>query len=228
MCRSVPKNGSPCGIANKRRWRFQYSLRTLFLVMLIASMAGAVLATKLKAIRSEQRAKHLIERFGGHVRYGYDEKWTWLESVLGAEAVPHDTFVDLMSCRVTDEALVCLGDFERLYILNLTNTPVDDDDLRNISRLRDLHYLSLTGTAVSSAGLSHLQTLVHLEVLHLDKTHVTDEGCTTISTMSALKHVILERTEVTDAGKTMLRRLRPDVEIGEPCAGGFIVVRRHP
>jgi len=54
----------------KRRW-YQYSLRTLLLFMLLASIGLSWLAVKLKQAREQKEAVRAIEEAGGWVIHDY-------------------------------------------------------------------------------------------------------------------------------------------------------------
>ena len=51
----------------------------------------------------------------------------------------------------------------KLLYLNLDNTGVDDDGLKDIAKLPSLHALTLNETSVTDDGLEHLKTCKHCE-----------------------------------------------------------------
>ncbi len=65
---------------------------------------------------------------------------------------------------------------ERLRVLNLSQTPVDDAGLAHLSGLTGLVELNLSETHVTDAGLEHLARLSNLKELALPDDGVTAQG----------------------------------------------------
>ena len=143
----------------KRRW-FQYSLRTLLLLVLLVSLPLSWLATKIQQKKAERRAVAEIERLGGEVEYDYEwgiaplppgATWevsrpgpAWVRKLLG-----DDFFSDVVCvmCGFNDE--------------------LTDDGLEHLKDLTQLQRLNLCGTNITDAGYEKLkQALPDCRILH--------------------------------------------------------------
>ena len=87
---------APAGPKLKLRW-YQYRLRSLFLLMLLATIPLGWLSAKLKAAREQKAAVEAIEELDGKVCYDYQKDWdddtseppgpAWLRRVAGRRPV---------------------------------------------------------------------------------------------------------------------------------------------
>ena len=130
----------------KRRW-FQFSLRTLILLLVVCSMVLAVYAwieaRTYQAQKNRQRmaavqiAASKIHVLGGRIGSSYELRRpaTWLEELFDDPGGPDNPIEDV---RVS--------------------------------------YVSLANTSVTDAGLEHLKGLTKLKELDLESTNVTDAG----------------------------------------------------
>src|SRR5262245_14057202 len=66
--------------------------------------------------------------------------------------------------------------FDRVWLVDLDGTAVDDTDLTCLSRLADVFGLSLRGTRITDAGLEHLGRMPNVCALFLADTAVSDVG----------------------------------------------------
>lgn len=102
--------------------------------------------------------------------------------------------------KVTDEQLRSLQDIEQQLVwLNLSYTPVTDDQMKALSRLRKLRVLYLNSTPISDTGLSEISTLDDLRSLSVVDTKVTDASIKTFSKLKNLANLFLYRTAITDS-----------------------------
>src|SRR3990172_5979728 len=126
-------------------YRIRCSRRSVLVLMFAVSVACYPLAMRMKRVHGEQHAKRMVEHIGGRVTYFYNHANypRWVASLLGDEFAFHRTMVDLSHCPVTEDELACLGQFERPVILLLSDTPVGDESLDQISKLTDLKLLFL-------------------------------------------------------------------------------------
>ena len=140
----------------RRRW-LQFSLRTLLVLMLVASLPMSWLAVELRRGRQQRAAVLAVQKMGGDVRYERDASGRlrtsvpWLMGLLGEES------------------------HANVHVVGLFNRPVTDSDLIHLRRLGNLRRLDIARTAVSDVGLAHLQGLTRLQVL-INNTQVTDAG----------------------------------------------------
>ncbi len=98
--------------------------------------------------------------------------------------------------------------FPRLEVLGLSDTQVEDADLRHVGQCNGLRELYLNRTPISDAGLEDIRGLAELRVLHMGDTGITDEGLHYVGALSNLEELVLQNTAVTDAGVNHLRNLR--------------------
>ena len=149
----------------KRRW-YQYSLRTLFVLMTLVAIACSWYAYEMQKAAKRRAAIAEIEKAGGGVLY-YDasspglggEPPAWyslLRKLHGDEHLGNAVFVQFGSPVDTQR--------------------VTDADLVHLKGLTKLEILSFWDKQITDAGLVHLRGMTHLEELVLIDTKVTAEG----------------------------------------------------
>ncbi len=164
------------------RWRFQFSLRTLCLVMFLACVGMSWVGVKMQQARRQKEAVAAIKELGGSVAYDYGVGQAqpttpkWLRSLLGDDFLANVVEVWLQSSKVTDVGLEHLKALPQLQVLSLENTTVTDTGLEHLKRLSHLYNLFLDNTMVTDDGLEHLKRLTQLHALSVGNTQVTDEG----------------------------------------------------
>jgi hypothetical protein len=166
----------------KRRW-FQFSLRTLLVLVLVASLPCRWLAVKIQQKERERRAVEAIWDLGGWVLYDFEVQGTealgpsWLRKLLGEDFFSDVTYADLIYRKVSDDGLQYLKSLTNLEELDLTNTQCIDDGLQDLVKgLTNLQGLDLSETHLTDDGLQHLKGLTNLEMLDLTNTQATPEG----------------------------------------------------
>lgn len=202
---ATDKRQPPC-----RRW-FQLSLRTLFVLMLLISVALAWLATVKERGRQQRQAAQAIQNLGGHVFY-YEpstvfQKCKWLNDWLGTDALVSPKGVNAANTTINDESSANLKGMTKLRNIWLPRTHIHDAGLANLAGMQELTQLQLSSTSVSSAGLVHLKGLTKLDCLHLDSTQVSDSGLVHLSGLTNLNYLELNKTQVSDAGLVHLSGL---------------------
>lgn len=191
----------PTAPKSKRRW-YQYSLRTLLIIVTFFAVACSWFAVKLQQARRQREAVETIVKFGGAVRYEYQLAGTiippeeppgpvWIRKLLG-----DDFFANV--------AEVCLWG---------TGTQITDADLEQLKGLTMLQELQLWGTQITDAGLKHLKGLTTLQTLQLQDTQITDAGLEHLKGLRQLQELHIERTQVTDAGVQDLQNALPKLKI---------------
>jgi hypothetical protein len=164
------------------RW-FQFRLRTLFVVMVLASVGLSFFAKCQQAWR-QREAVAAIRAMKGTCLYDYqaagfvfapaetDRAPARLRMVLGDDFVSRVVLVHL-----PDKAgLGHLDAFPHLAGLSFHDAPITDADMRLFKRFPHLEFVDLSNTQVSDAGLEPLRDLTQLESLMLYGTRVTAEG----------------------------------------------------
>ena len=210
----------------RRRW-FQYSLRTLLVLMLLACIGMGWFAVKMQQVKKERAAVAAIEGLGGWVtdvtyRYHPDGQRgrAWLRKWLGDDffarpyevRIPNDAAMEYLTgvrqlrelnlegIQVTDAGLKNLKGLTQLLLLRIERAPVTDAGLEFLKGLARLQTLSLAGTQVTDAGLEQLKELTQLLYLDLAGTQVTDAGLEHLKGLTQLDWLYLGGTQVTDAG----------------------------
>lgn len=88
---------------------------------------------------------------------------------------PGLTHLDLGGTRITARGLARLKIFRRLHSLDLSETPVTNDMVRELAG-SGLDYLNLYKTSVTDAVIPHLESMPNLNIVHLCGTAVTTEA----------------------------------------------------
>jgi hypothetical protein len=160
-------------------------MRTLMLLVLLASFLMSWVAVKVRRIQGQRAAVAMIEAKGGGILYDYqlrgmnDEKGlpppgpAWLRELFG-----QDIFADVVwvTCQDADVVLRVIDRFPHVGRLDLSWSKITDDDLRRLKGLKELYGLDLSRTGVTEAGLVHLEGLESLNWLALRNTKVTAAG----------------------------------------------------
>jgi hypothetical protein len=191
-------------------YRFQYSLRSLFILTTLVAIGMSWLTVTMQRQRREFAAAEAIKKMGGIALSGEP---TWLGKLLRDDSLVSVTYVDLQEKTVTDAWLVHLHGLDRLRWLTLDSTKVTDAALVRLQGLRQLDGLSLNSTKVTDAGLAHLQGMGQLEYLSLEHTQITDAGLLHLHGLSQLHWLNLYDTKVTDEGAKKLQQALPNCRI---------------
>jgi len=109
--------------APRRRW-YQFSLRTLLIVVTISAVPLGWFAWKVEQGRRHRAVIAWVEMMGGRVESGGG----WAESWFGLDVA----YVDLSNTQVGD--LSPLAELENLEVLYLENTPVSDEQVRRLQK----------------------------------------------------------------------------------------------
>jgi hypothetical protein len=174
------------------RWRFQFSIRSMFVLTAVVAILCSWLTMERDRMRRQKEAVAWIENAGGTVVYDWqtsldarNEAPGWLRYLLTDDffdgiADVYFGGADVSFIRyqkgITDDGLEHLIDLRELDWLRLDNTQITDATLEYISGLRHLRYVSVNGTHVTDAGLEHLKGAAQLQELSLVGTQVTDAG----------------------------------------------------
>jgi hypothetical protein len=189
------------------RCRFQYSLRSLLLLVVAVAIPCSWFATEMQQATKQHEAVQAIETVGRAVRYDF-ETWDPFRDPFAAPVeLPYPAWLRKL-----------LGDdfCASIRFANLANTQITDAGLVHLQGLSQLQGLDLSGTKVTDAGLAHLQGLRKLEVLLLINTQVTDAGLMHLQGLSRLQEVDLRHTQVTDRGVKSLQEALPNCTILPP------------
>jgi hypothetical protein len=211
------ETSQPEAPARKLRW-FQYSLRSLLLVMLLASIGMSWVAVRMQRARRQKDAVEEITNLGGEVMYDYEVQANrrfplaqppgpaWLRSLLG-----EDFFATVVhaypTASVTDANLEHLKTLTQLRLLVIEGGQITDAGLEHLKGLTGLRVLSISGTQVTDAGLVHLTGLTQLRTLCVNEPRVTDAGFVHLEGLTELQVLELPATQITDAGMEHIKGL---------------------
>ena len=199
----------------KRRW-FRLTLRSMLVLVLLLT---AVLGYTRHRIREKQRICNEIRELGGG--FGTEDAWyEWIEEIVAtAHWRKNGLFgelvsVDLSDTSVDDDWLRQLSRFKNLERLRFGGCKnVGDTGLRFISGLHNLQELSLYDTAITNDGLVHMQDLRQLRILSLAATQITDKGLRNIQELKNLEALEISDTKVTSEGIESLQKHLPNCVI---------------
>ncbi len=121
--------------------------------------------------------------------------------------------IDLTATPVTDDDLARLDDRSHVGRLILANTRIGDNGLRRLQKLTSLAHLDLTNCPITDDGLAALGDLTNLRSLNLNGTAITDAGLNAIKGLTGLQALGLRDTKVTDAGMAVVAKMRALTEL---------------
>ncbi len=207
------------------RCRFQYGLRSLFLLVVAVAVPCSWLATEIQRAKRQQEVVEAIGEAGA-VEYDYqrdlhdDPIWgaeppapAWLRTLLGDHFFATLASVNSTGQAVTDAQLAYLNGATQIKELCLGDTKVTDAGLVRLQGLTQLQRLWLDNTQVTDEGLVHLRGLGRLKVLYLTNTQVTDGGVDHLKGLNQLLYLELTGTKVTEQGVKRLQQVLPNCRI---------------
>jgi hypothetical protein len=194
----------------KLRW-YQFSLRTLLIVVTLFAVACSWFAVKMGQAKRQKDIVATIRNAGGTVGYDfqYDESGestlafapaipAWLLDLLGL-----DFFSSSVSVRfdgdLPEGRLDCLRSLPQIRYLEVGETiEVSNEDLGNVEGLTQLRTLSLGDGKLTDEGLEHLKGLQQLQFAHLTNTRITGSGLRHLAGLEKLES--LEMNDAAVAG----------------------------
>jgi hypothetical protein len=196
-------------------WRFQYSIRSLLLLVLVVAVPCKWLATEMQATNRQKEVVDAIERLGWEVVFDYQMSGGRSEHAEEAHALGQG-FLWNITGPVDDQPhgltwlarLVGVDCYANVGSVRLDKTNATDAVLENFDGFLRLRALNLADTKVTNAGLAHLKDLTELRVLSLSRTKISDIGLANLGGLSQLEVLLLDDTEISDAGLVYLKGLR--------------------
>jgi len=138
-----------------RRW--QFSLRTLLLLVLVASSGFSWLGIWNRRARTQRAIVQKLEEKGLHLDVTH----------MGVDVYMLSIDASKSSVKASDEDLREIGQLSRLRWLDLSDSAVTDTGLVHLEHLTRLNWLGLDRTQVTEEGVSRLQTaLPETEISH--------------------------------------------------------------
>ena len=87
------------------RWRFQFSLRSLLLLVVAVALSCSWLAVEMKAAKREREAAEAIEKLDGVLYWSEPAGPVWLRSLLGEHFFQHVDQLAFTGADLTDDDL---------------------------------------------------------------------------------------------------------------------------
>ena len=211
------------------RWRFQFGIRTLLVLMVAVALPCGWLATKAREAKSQGYAVRALRERGREILYDYQiteegewpeeeaPEWKWLRGILEDDFF-HDVNLaridDLPNHRLGEAGLktpLVTGQGDLLHLCKLPRLKslyigeclaLDDESLESLKGLDQLEILSISCANITDDALIHLHGLTQLRELYIGNAI----GCPPISG-AGLRH--LRRL-------ACLKRLYIFVTVGNP------------
>ena len=136
------------------------------------------------------------------------EAFEKLGATIDRDKGGHARLVELTDTQVTNDDLKQLGRLPQLESLEVTGGTVDDAGVANLSGLAQLQRLYLNKLNVTDAGLAALEKLVHLKVLSLKNTKIDGEGLKLVTKLPHLEVLNLAGTKVADDTFGQIQQLK--------------------
>ena len=215
---------------HRRRW-YQYSLRSLLMLMLVVGLASGWLGMRMQQARRQDAIVEAIRKAGGNVYFDAtvadgcqlvkspdaEEFRAWSSNRLGVDIFATANYVELSNQLERETLLAVLDELQQVRHLVLYDTQLSNAELEHLARLHpNLLTLDLRMTEVTTTGLRHLSSLTQLQCLNLSGLQIDDEDLNHLRGLSQLRELYLTGTAVTGAGLehlqglTQLRRLYLD------------------
>ena len=212
------------GVALVFRRRFQFSLRSLLVLVVVVALPCSWMAVEMKKARQQKAAAERINSLGGWIGYYYDPKDpfavlanpcpAWLCSSLGETFFGDVTYANVEGI---DAELECLQAFPQLETLCLTRGHVTGRRLEDLKHLPSLTRLDLSYCEATNASLERLQVVTRIKDLDLWHTEINDSGLEQFQALTRLNRLNLDATRITDVG---LNRLKALIQLQELRLGG--------
>ncbi len=212
----------------KRRW-FQFSLRTLVVVMLLVSLVLGYWGYARRRAQRQWEAVRAIREAGGTVR---DDNMYWphpnnsptwqrrlgiecpeafhvdvtLSEGSGKEIMPHlRQLRELKDIRLDgdwldDEGMKALFDSSNLTNLEIASDQITDTGILSIAGNKKLQTLSLSGKQLTDRGMAVVAQLPEVVFLELKLANATGEGLMHLRNHPQLKSLTISGAMASDAG----------------------------
>jgi hypothetical protein len=180
MASAVPSTALP-----RRRW--QFSLRTFLLFMLIVAVPLAWLGSHIQERREQEQilSELSAETYfvcwmkmdGGIYHVESREQRSFSVSLFD-----HPVALDLNNGFnpppnvITQKAVRLVSGLRHLKRLSIRESPIEPAAIRLLASMDTLEELDLSHTDINDDGLTHLRGLRNLRFLELSGTQVSDEG----------------------------------------------------
>lgn len=204
----------------KKRKPFQFSLRTLLIVVLTLGVLLGWISAKLNQCRRQLAAVSEIEGLGGAVLFEFEEGWDFGEHpegpgtkrrVLGggkaAGTVKEIYLRPKTSTKLSRATWKWIGGLEKLAYVDFCNVRVGEEAIVLISSLPNLEVLVLEHAQITDSVFARFQPTERLTACNLLGNSFSNAGLPRIAQCRALTRLNLSHSQVTDAGVPLLLSL---------------------
>jgi hypothetical protein len=205
---------------NRRRWRFQYSLRTLLIAVTVVGVLSGWVGIIMKRVYYQRQVVAKIQALDWQVAYDYEIRGEKTENgerlppgpslvrwMLGNDAFAYVEVVWTLNKHAKDQDLLLLLALPELKEVSLDGPGITDDGLKTLIDIPNINGLALNDTSVTGEGLEYLKNAKKLERLSLWGATVNDSTLKQLYTIDNLHHLQVIRTPVTDDGMFFLSRI---------------------
>jgi hypothetical protein len=200
------------------RWRFQFSLRSLFVLTVAVALVCSWLSVEMKKARQQEAIVAAIRQAGGLAGPDYEEQMcnpaspnppgpAWLQEVRDNAFFTDLTYVVFSKLSANGAPLEQLKGLAHLQTLKLDYSQIMDAGLEHLEGLTQIQRLSLESTPITDAGIEHIKVLTQLKELDLNGSRVTDAGLKHLEGLTELQRLTLDNTRATGVGLEHLKGL---------------------
>ena len=184
----------------KRRWKLQFSLRTLLLSFIPFALLFGWIGLRMQQAR--ERAAFEEQFQGGYANFTWEDgevKRAYLSDISNG-------------AKVTDKDISRLSGLKSIVALEIGPAhSITDESIETIGKLTSLRILGLEDTGVTAAGLVHLNSHRNLAMVDLTRTRVGDEALTHLATLPKLEKLWFQDHDITEAGLVLFAEV-PQLE----------------
>ena len=171
--------------------RFQFSLKTLFILVAMLAAGLGWVKWKVERERNERAAAQKLLNQGAVLYLDgstdpsdpslpyriLGERWDdWIYNIIAVSFQPHGRRPDLVAEAEPPYDEICQQHIPSRQPPGGQQPPITNSDLAHLKCLKSLERLNLAGTQIDDAGLFHLKELGGLRYLWLSGTKVSDAG----------------------------------------------------
>ncbi len=197
--------------------KFQFSLRTLFVVLLVLPAGVGVF---LQARWKSQKQWAVVDQFlgmGTEFRSRTDvvdwaneipipQRAPWWQRLLGVDCPQELTVYFEGSPEAGSPPVALLSQLPQLEDIRLVDGKhTSDDDLAALDKLPKLRALHIYSDQLTDAGVAHLAKNSSIQRLTLEGTRLTDDALASAASMPNLRFLELTKCAVTDSGLAHIR-----------------------
>ncbi|MGV3608994.1 MAG: hypothetical protein ACO1RA_21495 [Planctomycetaceae bacterium] len=192
----------------RRRW-FQFSLRSLLIVMLLLSVGfGLYLPARRRSLEQWRAVNVLSENSSNGLRFIVDREKpdTW-QKRLGID-LPDFTETQVRSgSELGDEMMLNhLLKLPQLESILISRSEFDDSDLRALSNLPKLKSFGVGSDSVTGEGMTHFVGQEKLQHLYLRGSNLSDRGLEVVARLQGLSSLEwYGKNRTSDGGLSHLR-----------------------